>query len=571
MKAQGSQGASPGTASQLDRAFERDEKGLYFVPLGGSGEIGMNLNLYAYRDQWLMLDCGVTFGEEEHAGVDVIMPDPAFIVERKGKLLGIVATHAHEDHIGAIPYLWPQLQCPIWATPFTASLLKAKLEEAGLAGKAKITVVPMSGRFSIGPFDLELVTLTHSIPEPNAVAIRTPVGTVMHTGDWKLDPDPLVGDVTDEAALIRIGDEGVMAMVGDSTNALKDGTSGSEAELRGALTELIGRYQGRVAVACFASNVARLSTIAYAARAHGRDVALIGRSLWRIDKAARENGYLADVPRFLTEEEAGYVPADRILLICTGSQGEPRAALARIARDDHPHITLEEGDVVIFSSRIIPGNEKAISRLQNGLVRIGVEVVTEADHFVHVSGHPARAELVRMYQMVRPHVAIPVHGEARHLAAHADLAMECQVSDALIIENGDVVRLDAQGATIAGQVPAGRIASDGRRLIPLDGSVLQQRKRVANQGALVATVILDHAGALVAPPQIALIGLVEAKETADMSGKLRDAAITAVESLPKAMRRDDASVRDAANRALRKAINERIGKRALIEVHVVRL
>jgi ribonuclease J len=563
--------ASPGTASSLDRAFERDEKGLYFVPLGGSGEIGMNLNLYAYRDQWLMLDCGVTFGEEEHAGVDVIMPDPAFIVERKGKLLGIVATHAHEDHIGAIPYLWPQLQCPIWATPFTASLLKAKLEEAGLAGKAKITVVPMSGRFSIGPFDLELVTLTHSIPEPNAVAIRTPVGTVMHTGDWKLDPDPLVGDVTDEAALIRIGDEGVMAMVGDSTNALKDGTSGSEAELRGALTELIGRYQGRVAVACFASNVARLSTIAYAARAHGRDVALIGRSLWRIDKAARENGYLADVPRFLTEEEAGYVPADRVLLICTGSQGEPRAALARIARDDHPHITLEEGDVVIFSSRIIPGNEKAISRLQNGLVRIGVEVVTEADHFVHVSGHPARAELVRMYQMVRPHVAIPVHGEARHLAAHADLAMECQVSDALIIENGDVVRLDAQGATIAGQVPAGRIASDGRRLIPLDGSVLQQRKRVANQGALVATVILDHAGALVAPPQIALIGLVEAKETADMSGKLRDAAITAVESLPKAMRRDDASVRDAANRALRKAINERIGKRALIEVHVVRL
>jgi ribonuclease J len=362
-----------------------------------------------------------------------------------------------------------------------------------------------------------------------------------------------------------------MAMVGDSTNALKDGVSGSEGELREALTELIGRYQGRVGVACFASNVARLHTIAKAAQAHGRDVALIGRSLWRIDKAARENGYLTDLPRFLTEEEAGYVPADRIVLICTGSQGEPRAALARIARDDHPHITLEDGDVVIFSSRIIPGNEKAISRLQNGLVRLGVEVVTEADHFVHVSGHPARAELVRMYQMVRPHVAIPVHGEARHLAAHADLAMECQVGDALIIENGDVVRLDAQGATIAGQVPAGRIASDGRRLIPLDGSVLQQRKRVANQGALVATVIVDHAGGLAAPPQIALIGLVEAQETADMSGKLRDAAIAAVESLPKAMRRDDASVRDAASRALRKAINERIGKRALIEVNVVRL
>jgi ribonuclease J len=558
-------------AASLDRAVERDAKGLYFLPLGGSGEIGMNLNLYGYRGQWLMLDCGVTFGDEENAGVDVIMPDPAFIVERKDKLLGIVATHAHEDHIGAIPYLWPQLQCPVWATPFTASLLRMKLEEVGLAGRVPINVVPMSGRFTIGPFDLELLTLTHSIPEPNAVAVRTAVGTVMHTGDWKLDPDPLIGDVTDEAALIRIGDEGVIAMVGDSTNAMKEGVSGSEAELRETLTELIGRYAGRVAVACFASNVARLSTIADAARAHGRDVALIGRSLWRIDKAARENGYLADVPRFLTEEEAGYVPSDRIVLICTGSQGEPRAALARIAREDHAHIVLEEGDVVIFSSRVIPGNEKAIARLQNGLVRLGVEVVTAEEHFVHVSGHPARAELVRMYQMVRPRVAIPVHGEARHLAAHAELAMECQVGDALIIANGDVVRLDAQGATIAGQVPAGRIGSDGRRLLPLGGAVLQQRRRVGNQGALVASVVVDRTGGLAAPPQISLIGLVEPPEIDDMSVTLRDAASAAVESLPRAMRRDDAAIKDAANRALRKAINERIGKRALIDVQLVRL
>jgi ribonuclease J len=572
MKAPGSERTAPqAAATTLDRAIERDEKGLYFVPLGGSGEIGMNLNLYAYRGQWLMLDCGVTFGDDAQAGVDVVMPDPAFIVERKDKLLGIVATHAHEDHIGAIPYLWPQLQCPIWATPFTASLLKAKMAEAGLADRAQITIVPMSGRFSIGPFDLELITLTHSIPEPNAVAIRTPVGTVMHTGDWKLDPDPLIGDVTDEAALIRIGDEGVLAMIGDSTNALKEGTSGSEAELRESLTDLIGRYQGRVAVACFASNVARLHTIANAAQAHGRDVALIGRSLWRMDKAARENGYLIDLPRFLTEEEAGYVPTDRILLICTGSQGEPRAALARIAREDHPHIVLDEGDVVIFSSRIIPGNEKAISRLQNELVKLGVEIVTEADHFVHVSGHPARAELVRMYQMVRPQVAVPVHGEARHLAAHAELAMECQVADALIIENGDVVRFDAQGATIEGQVPAGRIASDGRRLLPIDGTVFQQRRRVGNQGALVATLVVDQAGCLVAPPGMSLIGLVEAHDVADTSAVLRDAVTAAVESLPRAMRRDDGSVRDAANRALRKAINERIGKRALIEVQLIRL
>jgi ribonuclease J len=569
MKSQGA--AAQDTASALDRKIERDEKGIYFVPLGGSGEIGMNLNLYAYRGQWLMLDCGVTFGDEEHAGVDVIMPDPAFIVERKDKLLGIVATHAHEDHIGAIPYLWSQLQCPIWATPFTASLLRMKLEEAGLAGKAKITIVPMSGTFSVGPFELELITLTHSIPEPNAVAIRTPVGTIMHTGDWKLDPDPLIGDVTDEAALIRIGDEGVIAMIGDSTNALKDGVSGSEGELRESLIELVGRYPGRVAVACFASNVARLHTIAQAAQAHGRDVALIGRSLWRMDKAARENGYLTDLPRFLTEEEAGYVPADRILLICTGSQGEPRAALARIARDDHPHIVLEEGDVVIFSSRIIPGNEKAISRLQNGLVRLGVDIITTDDHFVHVSGHPARAELVRMYQMVRPQVAVPVHGEARHLAAHAALAMECQVGDALIIENGDVVRFDGQGATVEGQVPAGRIGSDGRRLVPVNGAVLQQRRRIGNQGALVAAIVIDRAGGLAALPGISMIGLVEPQESEAMAAALRDAASAAVEALPKTMRRDDASIKDAANRALRKTLNERIGKRTLIEVQLVRL
>ena len=563
--------ASQGSATPLDRAIERDDKGVFFLPLGGTGEIGMNLNLYAYRGQWLMLDCGVTFGSEEHAGVDVIMPDPAFIVERRDQLLGIVATHAHEDHIGAIPYLWPQLRCPIWATPFTASLLRAKLAEAGLLDQVELTVIPLSGRFQIGPFDLELITLTHSIPEPNAVAIRTPVGTIMHTGDWKLDPEPLIGDVTDEAALTRIGDEGVLAMVGDSTNALKEGISGSEGELREALTELVGRYEGRVAVACFASNVARLHTIARAAQAHGRDVALVGRSLVRIDKAARENGYLTDLPRFLTEDEAGYVPSDRILLICTGSQGEPRAALSRIARGDHPNIALDVGDVVIFSSKIIPGNEKGIAQLQNALVRLGAEVVTEADHFVHVSGHPARAELVRMYQMVRPHVAIPVHGEARHLAAHAKLAMECQVAEALVIENGDVVRIDTRGATVAGQVPSGRIASDGKRLLPLDGTALRERRRVGNQGGLVATVILDRAGGLAAAPQIALIGMVEANEIETMSAALRDAVTATVEGLPRPMRRDDASVRDAANRTLRKAVNQRLGKRVLIEVQLVRL
>ena len=549
----------------------RDANALYFVPLGGAGEIGMNLNVYGYGGDWLIIDCGVTFGDDSQPGLEVVMPDPAFIVERRDQLLGIVATHAHEDHIGAIPYLWTQLRCPVWATPFTASLLRAKLVEAGLADRVRINVVPMSGRFTIGPFDLELITLTHSIPEPNAVALRTPVGTVLHTGDWKFDPDPLIGPTADEAALTRLGDEGVLALIGDSTNALRPGTSGSEADLRRSLTDLIGRYDARVAVACFASNVARLETIARAAAAHGRDVALVGRSLWRMDKAARENGYLTDLPRFLTEDDAGYIPRDRVLLICTGSQGEPRAALSRIARDDHPNVVLETGDVAIFSSRIIPGNEKAINRLQNALVRLGVEIVTEEDHFVHVSGHPARDELVRMYQMVRPKIAIPVHGEARHLIAHAQLAGECQVQQPLVIQNGDMVRLAASGAAVVDEVTVGRLASDGKGLLPLDGAALKDRRRTTFNGTAVATLALDRQGRLVAPPAISLIGMVEPAVAEETMPALRGALERVVHELPAGSRRDDGVVRDAARRGLRRVLNARFGKRPLVEIHVVRI
>jgi ribonuclease J len=549
----------------------RDANALYFVPLGGAGEIGMNLNVYGYGGDWLIIDCGVTFGDDSQPGLEVVMPDPGFIVERRDRLLGIVATHAHEDHIGAIPYLWTQLRCPVWATPFTASLLRAKLVEAGLSGQVRINVVPLSGRFTVGPFELELITLTHSIPEPNAVALRTPVGTVLHTGDWKFDPDPLIGPTADEAALTRLGDEGVLALIGDSTNALRPGTSGSEADLRRSLTDLIGRYDARVAVACFASNVARLETIALAAAAHGRDVALVGRSLWRMDKAARENGYLTDLPRFLTEDEAGYIPRDRVVMICTGSQGEPRAALSRIARDDHPNVVLETGDVAIFSSRIIPGNEKAINRLQNALVRLGVEIVTEEDHFVHVSGHPARDELVRMYQMVRPKIAVPVHGEARHLLAHAQLAGECQVQQPLVIQNGDMVRLTATGAAVVDEVQVGRLASDGKGLLPLDGAALKDRRRATFNGTGVATLVLDRQGRLMAPPAISLIGMVEPSVADEVMPALRGALERIVDELPGGARRDDAAVREAVRRALRRVLNERFGKRPLVEIHVVRI
>ncbi|HEY3912643.1 MAG TPA: ribonuclease J [Stellaceae bacterium] len=548
-----------------------DPDALYFVALGGANEIGMNLGLYGCAGDWLIVDCGVTFGDDSQPGLEVVMPDPTFIAERRDRLLGIVATHAHEDHIGAIPYLWPQLRCPVWATPFTASLLRAKLVEVGLADKVQINVVPMSGRFTIGPFELELITLTHSIPEPNAVVLRTAAGAVLHTGDWKLDPDPLIGEPADEAALTRLGDAGVLAMIGDSTNALRPGRSGSEADLRRSLTDLVGRFDARVAVACFASNVARLETIAHAAAAHGRVVALVGRSLWRIDKAARENGYLAGVPPFLNEDEAGYVPRDKILMICTGSQGEPRSALARIARDDHPSVELEPGDVVIFSSRIIPGNEKSIGRLQNALARLGVEIVTEEDHFVHVSGHPARDELIRMYQMIRPRIAIPVHGEARHLIAHANLAGECQVPQPLIIENGDMVRLGSGAAAIVDEVPVGRLASDGKSLLPLGGAALKDRRRAGFNGSAVATLVLDRLGRFAAAPAIVVIGVVEAEAAEAALPFLRTAVERALDELPQAARHDDGVIGEAARRALRRVVNERFGKRPLIEIQVVRI
>ncbi len=470
---------------------------LSFLALGGAGEIGMNLNLYGYGGKWLIVDCGITFGDDTTPGIEVIMPDPAWIAERRRDLVGIVATHAHEDHIGAIPYLWPQLGCPIYATAFTAALLKRKLAEVDLLRRATIIEVPVEGRFIVGPFDVELIRLTHSIPEPMALAIRTPSGVVLHTGDWKFDPEPLIGEIADEAGLRALGEAGVLALVGDSTNVFRPGESGSEAEVRSNLMRLVGNYKGRVAVACFASNVARLESLARVAEAHGRHAALIGRSLWRIYDAARETGYLTDIPAFVTEHDAGFLPRDKVLLICTGSQGEPRSALTRIAAGNHPHVTLEQGDVAIFSSRIIPGNERPIGRLHNQLSRLGVEVVSELDdQGVHVSGHPARDELVRMYQWVRPRIAIPVHGEMRHLAEHAKLARECQVPQALVVENGAMVRLAPEPAGIVDHVPSGRLALDGKRLMPLDSGPVQARKRLMRNGAVVLTLVLSRDGKL---------------------------------------------------------------------------
>ena len=548
---------------------------LVFVPLGGTGEIGMNLNLYglgpAGAERWLMVDLGVTFGGGDQPGVDVITPDPTFIAERRDALEGLVITHAHEDHLGAVPYLWERLRCPVYATPFTASILRRKLREVDLEGEVPLTEVALGARFSVGPFDLEFITVTHSIPEPNAVAIRTPVGTVLHTGDWKFDPGPVLGPTADEEALGRLGDEGVLAMVCDSTNALEPGTSGSEADLLPRLGELIGRAKGRVAVACFATNVARLETIAAAAAAQGRDVVLAGRSLKRVDKAARENGYLAEVPAFIDENDAGYLPADKMVLICTGSQGESRAALSRIAAGDHPNIALGEGDTVIFSSRVIPGNEVAIAGVQNALTRRGVKMVTWKDDLVHISGHPARDELACMYTLARPRIAVPVHGEARHLVAHAELARQCQVAEAVVAENGAVVRLAPGAAGIIDHVPVGRLYVDGKRLLPADGAVVRQRARALHGGAAVVTVVLDDVG-LAAEPELTTIGLLDGADGDGATEEtVRNAIRREIDGMAARLQRDDDAVREAVRLAARRVFRESLGKKPVTTVHLVRV
>jgi len=546
---------------------------LLFLPLGGAGEIGMNLNLYGHgqpdQESWIMVDLGVTFNDGTMPGVDLIMPDPAFIEERRDKLLGLVLTHAHEDHLGAVPYLWPRLKCPIYATPFTASILKRKLIEAELDGQVDITIIPLSGNFQIGPFDLELITLTHSIPEPNAVVIRTDLGTILHTGDWKFDPGPVTGPASDIEALRKLGDEGVLAIVCDSTNVFNPGESGSEADLIENLTAAIGECQGKVAVACFASNVARLETISQAARANGRDVISAGRSLKRIERAARDNGYLDGVPAFIDQEEAGYLPDDSMLVICTGSQGEPRAALSRIAANDHPSISLGEDDTVIFSSRIIPGNEVSIGRLHNQLVRNGVRIISPNDRFIHVSGHPARDELAQMYQLVRPKISVPVHGEFRHLREHALLARECQVETAIVNENGGLVRLSPNEPGVIGHVPSGRLSLEGNRMVSIDSEIHKSRVRAMWHGTATMTVGIDAGGRMSVLPQISTTGLVEAND----DPVLVEAAKVAERVIKQAAgheKNDDKQMAEIIRIAVRRYFRNTLDKKPVTTVHVVR-
>jgi ribonuclease J len=558
----------------------RGDAELVFLPLGGCGEIGMNLNAYGYGPahdrRWILIDVGVTFGGDDTPGVDLITPDPAFFEDQGDQIDAIFLTHAHEDHIGAIGLILPRLQtrAPIYATPFTAHLAQAKLIERG-DKKTSIQVLPLGAEVKAGPFTVRYITLTHSIPEPNALALETPLGTILHTGDWKIDPDPQIGDQTDIAALSELGDAGVLAMVCDSTNVFVEGESGSEGVVRQNLKEIISSLSGRVAVTTFASNVARVASVIEAARVAGRSVCLVGRSMHKITDAAVATGVIKDLPDLISEDQAGSLPDDNLLFLCTGSQGEARAALGRIARDDHRHISLGDGDTVIFSSRVIPGNEKGIYDMQNALAEKGVRVITDkmTDGPIHVSGHPARDELRRMYQWVRPKISVPVHGERRHIMEHAAYAKSLQISEAVTPRNGDLIRLAPGPAKTIDSVPNGRLYLDGSRLVPAESEGIRERRALANWGHVSVAIAIDEDGDVVDGPLLTARGLTEPDgSNADESLIDVDEAVEeAVNAMKRRKRQDDEEVERVLARSVKKACERTFGRKPIVDVSVLRV
>jgi ribonuclease J len=547
---------------------------LVFAPLGGVGEIGMNLAIYGigdeHRRQWIAVDFGVAFADDALPGVDLILPDIRYLVEERRNLLGIVLTHAHEDHFGALLDLWPRLELPVYATPFTAALLEAKREGEPGAPEIPVNIVPLGGRFTLGPFDIELVSMAHSIPESNGLIIRTPLGTVLHTGDWKIDPAPVIGPPTDEAKLRALGDEGCLALLGDSTNAVREGRSPSESDVAKCLAELIRSAPGRVAVTTFASNVARMRAVAEAAAACEREVVVVGRAMDRIAQVARETGYLEGIQEFRSVEVYGHLPPDKVLALCTGSQGEPRAALSRIAQDDHPEVAFSRGDRVIFSSRAIPGNEKAVMRVVNGLVSQGIEVITDRTHLVHASGHPRLDELTDMIGWVRPHIVLPVHGEPLHMAEHAALASRLGVGKVVLCRDGELIRLAPGDPGKIDEVPAGRLYKDGALLVSAEERTLADRRRLGFAGVVSVALAISERGELIADPQVTLTGIPES----DAQGRriediAYDAALEAFESMPRARRRDPEAVAEAVRRATRAAVSAAWNKKPTCHVQVL--
>ena len=549
---------------------------LVFLPLGGVGEIGMNLALYGYgppaNRQWIMVDCGVTFPGLDLPGVDLVLPDIRFLAEERRNLKGIIITHAHEDHYGALNDLWPGLNVPVYASAFTAGLLEAKRKYEESRGDIPVTLFKAGDVINVGPFNIEAIAVNHSIPEPMALMIRTPLGNVVHTGDWKIDMAPSMGPMTDEARFRALGDEGVLALMCDSTNALRDGISPSEKEVGEGLRSIIEAAEGRVLVTTFSSNVGRIRSVAEAAEAAGREVLLLGSSLKRVVDVSRDIGLLEGIKPFISEDQYASLPRNKVVVILTGSQGEARAALAKLSREEMRNISVAPGDTVVFSSRAIPGNEKAIQDIKNGLIEQGIRIVTDADALVHVSGHPRRSELQQMYAWVRPQILVPVHGEAAHLVAQAELGFKSGIAVIPKVRNGDVLRLAPGPAEVVDEAPQGRLFKDGKLIGDYEEMGIGERRKLSFAGHVAVSVLLDSRYDFVGDPDVVAIGLPEYDyEGEDMNDTLYDAVLGAVESIPRARRKDLETVREAVRRAVRSTANEAWGKKPVVTVFLNRV
>ena len=547
-----------------------------FVPLGGSGEIGMNANLYHYEGSWLMVDLGISFPDDSMPGIDVVLPDLSFIEARREQLAGLVLTHGHEDHLGAIPYMWSKLGCPVYGSAFTLALLRRKLAENNNPHDIPLIELSPGMVEDIGAFSVEMVGMAHSIPDPTSLAIRCDAGTVLHTGDWKFDESPGLGTDTDSNRLAEIGDEGVLAMIGDSTNAMVEGRTASEAEAEAGLRKVIAEAKGRVAISCFSSNVARIQSIIRAAQANDRSVAVVGRAIRRAISAAQEVGYLRDLPDFVAEDDIELLPRENIVILCTGTQGEPRAAMAKIAAGTHESVTLDPGDTVVFSSRQIPGNEPAIARVQDGLIRRKIILITDDDAPVHVSGHPSREEMAEMYGLVRPRIAIPVHGTARHLVAHAELAEHCQVHQTLLPDNGTMIRLARAGkkgedAEIIDTVKTGALTHEKGKIVEIQSDMMRARRRMLWNGVVTGTLVLNREGGLCAVPAVSQTGIGNEADAADYIAAASLAIEDGLAAMGRSARRDDGQVEEIAGQALRRVARSMFGLRPITHIHIMRL